>query len=130
MFTRFVLQINFVQTAHKQGFNPAVMIDSNADVAERERGIKMDKSRIKVILEQYDAIIHKEEKFNIEFWYARELMPLLGYERWENFEKAVSRAMNSCDASGINVSEDIKKLERRVKTQEKKIATQSGILPD
>ena len=41
----------------------------------------MDKLRIKVIMEQYDAIFHKEEELNIEFWYARELMPLLGYER-------------------------------------------------
>lgn len=103
-----------MQTAHRQGFNPAVMIDLNADAVGCERGIKMDKSRIKVILEQYDAIIHKEEKFNIEFWYARELMPLLGYERWENFEKTVSRAMNSCDASGINVSDHFREVTKMI----------------
>ena len=59
----------------------------------KENGIIMEKSRIKIIMEQYDSVTHKEYSVNIEFWYARELMSLLGYERWENFEKAVVRAM-------------------------------------
>ena len=54
-------------------------------------------------MKQYDAVVHKEEEVNIEFWYARELMPLLGYERWENFEKTISRAMSSCETSGIEI---------------------------
>ena len=74
----------------------------------------MDKLRIKVIMEQYDAIVHKEEEVNIEFWYARELMPLLGYERWENFEKAVSRAMNSCETSGIDVLDHFREVTKMV----------------
>ena len=74
----------------------------------------MNKSRIKVIMEQYDAIVHKEEESNVEFWYARELMPLLGYERWENFEKAVNRAMNSCETSGINISDHFREVTKMV----------------
>lgn len=74
----------------------------------------MDKSRIKAIVEQYDAIVHKEEEFNIEFWYGRELMPLLGYERWENFEKTIHRAMSSCEASGINVSNHFREVTKMV----------------
>ncbi len=74
----------------------------------------MDKSRIKTILEQYDTIVHKEEEYNIEFWYARELMPLLGYERWENFEKAIQRAMNSCEASGINTLDHFREVTKMV----------------
>ncbi len=76
----------------------------------------MDKLRIKVIMEQYDAIVHKEEELNIEFWYARELMPLLGYERWENFEKTVSRAMNSCETSGIQVSDHFREVTKMIET--------------
>ena len=30
----------------------------------------MDKSRINTIIKQYDAVVHKEENVNIEFWYA------------------------------------------------------------
>ena len=76
----------------------------------------MDKSRIKAIMEQYDAVVHKEEDVNIEFWYARELMPLLGYERWENFEKAVNRAMNSCETSGIEVSDHFREVTKMIET--------------
>ena len=74
----------------------------------------MNKSRIKVIMEQYDAIVHKEEAYNIEFWYARELMLLLGYERWENFEKAINRAMNSCETSGINILDHFREVTKMV----------------
>ena len=67
-------------------------------------------------MEQYDAVVHKEEETNVEFWYARELMTLLGYERWENFEKAVKRAMNSCEASGIEVFYHFREVTKMIKT--------------
>lgn len=74
----------------------------------------MDKLRIKMIMEQYEKVVHKDEEVNIEFWYARELMPLLGYERWENFEKAISRSMNSCETSGINISDHFREVTKMV----------------
>ena len=76
----------------------------------------MNKSRIKTIMEQYDAVVHKEEEVNIEFWYARELMPLLGYERWENFDKAINRAMNSCETSGIEVFNHFREVTKMIET--------------
>jgi len=76
----------------------------------------MDKSRIKAIMKQYDAVVHKEEELNIEFWYARELMPLLGYERWENFEKAINRAVYSCETSGIEVSDHFREVTKMIET--------------
>ncbi|MBQ9042966.1 MAG: DNA damage-inducible protein D [Eggerthellaceae bacterium] len=33
----------------------------------------------------------------IEFWFARDLMSLLGYTKWQNFEVAIKRAMISAD---------------------------------
>ena len=74
----------------------------------------MDKSRINAIMKRYDAVVHKEEDVNIEFWYARELMPLLGYERWENFERAISRAMSSCETSGIEISDHFREVTKMV----------------
>ena len=47
--------------------------------------------------------MHVNEEADVEFWYARELMELLGYNRWENFDKAVCRAMESCKTSGIEI---------------------------
>ncbi len=74
----------------------------------------MDRARIKAIMEQYDSVVHKEEEVNIEFWYARELMSLFGYERWENFDKAVNRAMSSCETSGIEVLDHFRGITKMV----------------
>lgn len=74
----------------------------------------MDKKRVSQIKEQFDLVIHSDEGAHIEFWYARELMPLLGYERWENFDKAVSRAMESCETSGIEVSDHFREVTKMV----------------
>lgn len=37
------------------------------------------------------------------YWSARDLMPLLGYARWENFEVPLSRAQTSAAAQGYDV---------------------------
>ncbi|MBP5435995.1 DNA damage-inducible protein D, partial [bacterium] len=51
---------------------------------------------------------------DVEFWYARELMPLLGYERWENFEKAIKRSMDSCETAGITVSDHFREVTKLI----------------
>ena len=76
----------------------------------------MDKKRVSQIKEQFDLVIHSDESSHIEFWYARELMPLLGYERWENFDKAVSRAMESCETSGIEVADHFREVTKMIET--------------
>lgn len=43
----------------------------------------MDKKKIKQIKESLDLVIQKDNENEIEFWYARDLMFLLGYERWK-----------------------------------------------
>ncbi|HPF89049.1 MAG TPA: DNA damage-inducible protein D [Flavobacteriales bacterium] len=35
-----------------------------------------------------------------EFWSARDLQPLLGYDQWRRFEQAIERAQTSCKESG------------------------------
>ena len=76
----------------------------------------MDKRRVTQIKKQFDLVIHNDKNANIEFWYARELMPLLGYERWENFDKTVIRAMESCKASGIIVPNHFREVTKMIKT--------------
>ncbi len=40
----------------------------------------------------------------IEFWLARDLQKLLGYEEWRNFLKAITKAKITCEASGNKAS--------------------------
>ena len=39
------------------------------------------------------------------FWLARDLQPLLGYERWENFSKVIEKAKIACMTSGFDVTD-------------------------
>lgn len=55
----------------------------------------MEKSLITKLHKNFEEYVH--EKDGVEFWYARELQNLLGYERWENFESAVNRAKIACE---------------------------------
>lgn len=74
----------------------------------------MDKKRVGQIKERFDLVIHSDESANIEFWFARELMPLLGYERWENFDKAILRAMESCETSGIETTDHFREVTKLI----------------
>ena len=74
----------------------------------------MDKMQIVKIKENFDGTIHNVPNSDVEFWYARELMPLLGYERWENFEKAVKRSMDSCETAGITVSDHFREVTKMI----------------
>jgi DNA-damage-inducible protein D len=44
--------------------------------------------------------IKKADKDGVEYWEARELMPLLGYKKWEKAEEVVARAARACINSG------------------------------
>jgi DNA-damage-inducible protein D len=56
-----------------------------------------------MIQPDFDSI-KQTDPYGHEFWSARELMPLLGYDRWQNFEKAIERAKIACEESGDDVS--------------------------
>ena len=56
-----------------------------------------------------------------EFWYARELMKILEYSNWQNFEKLINKSKTSCENSGICVFEhfiDVSKLSKRANNAE------------
>ncbi len=52
----------------------------------------------------FNDIKHFDE-FDNEYWEARELMPLLEYSKWENFHKAIKRAMIACETSKNSVND-------------------------
>lgn len=74
----------------------------------------MDKRKIEQIRQQYDLVVYTAEDADIEFWYARELMSLLGYDRWENFDKAIHRAMESCETSGVKIADHFREVTKMV----------------
>ena len=52
----------------------------------------------------FEDIKHIDEN-GIEYWYARELMPILQYAKWQNFKKIIEKAMIACKNSEISVKD-------------------------
>ena len=70
--------------------------------------------------QSFESIKHIDEN-GIEFWYAREMMKILEYNKWENFEKVINKAKEACENSNISVNEhfpDVRKLSKRANNAE------------
>ena len=50
----------------------------------------------------FEDIKHYNE-FDMEFWYARELQEVLEYSKWDNFQKVINKAKESCENSKNNI---------------------------
>ncbi len=57
----------------------------------------------------FDAI-RRQRTDGTEFWSARDLMPLLGYDKWERFEDAIDRAIASMVAQGHSAETNASRL--------------------
>ena len=53
---------------------------------------------------KYEEIKHIDEN-GVEFWYARELLLVLQYAKWQNFKKTINKAMIACQNSEISVKD-------------------------
>jgi len=59
--------------------------------------------------------IKKFDENGIEYWEARELLPLLGYEKWEKAEEVIARAARACINSGQDVDNHFHRTGKMVK---------------
>ena len=62
----------------------------------------------------FEDIKHIDEN-GVEFWYARELMPILQYSNWQNFEKIIDKSKISCQNSDISVFEHFTDVNKTIK---------------
>lgn len=82
----------------------------------------MKTEEIKQLFEQFENASTTIEE--VECWSARTLQKLLGYSKWENFEKVILKAKESCRNAGENISDhfpDIRKTIAMPKGAEKEI---------
>ena len=63
----------------------------------------MKKNEILTLFTQFEAAASTYE--DIECWSARELQPLLGYSKWENFAKVIEKAKEACANAGQQVAD-------------------------
>ena len=64
--------------------------------------------------DMFESIKHIDEE-GCEYWMARELMNVLDYNKWENFEKVIDKAKVSCEKSGISVIDHFPDVRKTIK---------------
>lgn len=74
----------------------------------------MKKELIEQLFVRFEDI--KQEQAGIEYWSARELQPLLGYNKWENFENAIRRAVEATRNSGYAINDHFLEARKMIKT--------------
>jgi DNA-damage-inducible protein D len=82
----------------------------------------MKTDEIKQLFEQFESASSEIE--GVECWSAREMQTLLGYSKWENFEKVIQKAKEACNNAGeddANHFPDIRKTIPMPKGAEKEI---------
>ncbi len=62
----------------------------------------MENTQLQTLYGNFNSVRREN---GVEYWYARDLYPLLGYQRWENFETAVHRAKEACNNARGKIEE-------------------------
>lgn len=74
----------------------------------------MDKKFITTLQNDFNAISNTLEETEIEFWYARELQEMLGYQSWDKFLNVIKKAKISCENSKVEISDHFRHVEKMV----------------
>lgn len=74
----------------------------------------MKKEIIQSLVINFESFVKKTEE-GVEFWLARDLQQLLGYDKWDNFLGVISKAKIACENSGNIVSDHFAGVGKMVK---------------
>ncbi len=74
----------------------------------------MDKQLITTMQNDFNNISNVLDNTQIEFWYARDLQNILGYQKWDKFQNVIQKAQISCENSNINISDHFRHVGKMV----------------
>jgi DNA-damage-inducible protein D len=72
----------------------------------------MDKNIIVRLQKTFED--YSREIDGVEFWFARDLQNLLGYDKWENFVSVIEKAKIACKNSGYNINDHFPEVRKMV----------------
>lgn len=62
----------------------------------------MKKELLVQLHKSFEEMVHVEQETGVEFWLARDLQEVLGYQTWRSFEQVVGKAITSCRKAGYD----------------------------
>jgi len=74
--------------------------------------IVLDETSIEFLVNAFEEASHIDDDSR-HYWFARELMPLLDYSKWENFQNVIEKAKQACIKSGYDTNHhfpDVRKM--------------------
>jgi DNA-damage-inducible protein D len=72
----------------------------------------MEQQVIIKLHKNFEDFAHQQD--GVDFWYARDLQVLLGYDRWENFENVLNKAKFSCINSKSELADHFRDVTKMV----------------
>ncbi len=74
----------------------------------------MEYQIIQSLTTNFESFVNTTEN-GIEFWFARDLQHLLGYDKWDNFVNVISKAKTACEMSGQLVTDHFADVGKTIK---------------
>src|ERR1035438_4272059 len=81
-----------------------------AMIFRKEKWLVIDGETIQTELER----IKRTTQRGIDYWTGRELQPLLGYDRWENFKEVIEKGRMACESAGIDGAKHFRDVTKEV----------------
>ncbi len=75
----------------------------------------MKSQAVQLLKQRFDDLSQTVPDDAVEFWFSRDLMEPLGYARWENFQTAIQRAIESCETTGYLAEDHFRGVTKMVK---------------
>ena len=74
----------------------------------------MKKELVVQLHTSFEQLVHREEESGVEFWLARDLQVVLGYQTWRSFEQVVEKAVTACKNAGYNPSDHFAEVNKMI----------------
>lgn len=74
----------------------------------------MDKQLISILQIEFNQLSNTLENSTIEYWFARDLQKVLGYNSWDKFQNVITKAKIACENSGVEVSDHFRQVGKMV----------------
>jgi DNA-damage-inducible protein D len=74
----------------------------------------MKKELIVQLHASFENLLHVEQENGVEFWLARDLQEVLGYQTWRSFEQVIQKGVTACEQSGYEPKDHFAEISKMI----------------